>query len=119
MKRKYIIALVICLLVLIGIIIGIVVTNNQKEDGNKKSDYTVHETGDDTVEEESENSLNESDSEDGPVLDEDNMIDFNGGDDDKDGDAEEPSEGVTENPEDSKETEEPEVPDTGMWGGFY
>lgn len=143
MKKKHIIALAIGLVVLLGLVIGIMVINGQKD---KNSDYTVHEKDDDTVEIESENGLNQSESEDGPVLDEDNMIDFNGSDadssdrsdkndttdktdttdkeddktdatPDKDGGNEDDTEEPSEG--DLENPDEPEVPETGAWGSFY
>ena len=133
MKQKNIIALTIIAVILLGVVVGISVVNKKNEKADKDYEYIVHETDKDTVEEETENGLNASDSEDGPVLDQDNMIDYNGGDSnsgdkndeedgktgvtpDNDGETEVPSEGDLENPE---EPEEPEVPDTGTWGGFY
>lgn len=133
MKKKYVVALTIMAVILFCVVISIIGVNKKKEKADKDYEYTVHESDKDTIEEETENGLNESDSDDGPFLDEDNMIDYNGGDSnsgdkndeedgktgvtpDNDGETEVPSEGDLENPE---EPEEPEVPDTGTWGGFY
>ena len=133
MKKKCIIALTIIAVILFSVVISIIAVNKKKEKTDQDYEYTVHESDKDTIEEETEDGLNISDSEDGPVLDEDNMIDFNGGDsnsgnktDEKDGktdvtpntggETEVPSEGDLENPE---EPEEPDVPDTGTWGGSY
>ena len=140
MKKKHIAALTVSLVILLGVVIGVMVINGPKD---RNSDYIIHEKDDDAVEIETENGLKQSESEDGPVLDEDNMIDFNSGnfnnseesdkhnttdkEDDKtdvtpDKDSgnedytEEPLEGDTDNPE---IPEEPDVPETGAWGNFY
>ncbi len=125
MKKKYIIALVVGIMILLGIIIGVAVIG---KDNNTDPNYKVHEADDDTVEIESENGLQESESEDGPILEENNMIDFNGDaseksekDDktdvitDKDGEKED----YTEEPKESEELDEPETSETGKWGTFY
>ena len=142
MKKKYIIAIIIGVLLLVGLILVLTLGKDKGKTGkeNAENDVIVHETDENTVEEKAEDGLIESDSEDGPVLDEDKMIDFNGSDeqpedgnkpvenqgdgsntdsnpsdgsnDNGDGDdtGEEPSEGEEEE-EDSK--------DTGVWGIFY
>lgn len=83
-KKVCIALLVICVLILAGVIIGIAVKGNKDETETGKTgsgqDVIVHDTDEDTVEEKAEGGLTESDSEDGPVLNEDNMIDFNGSD---------------------------------------
>ena len=122
-KHKIAIAVAISLVVLIGVIVGIILANSNKDKSKKNPDYTVHESDKNTIEEESENGMTESDSEDGPVLDENAMIDFNGGD--KEDTSKEPTdEGKDQQvnpdkPTNPDEPEEPDVPDTGTWGGFY
>lgn len=143
------IILVICFFVLLAVVIGVVAINGQKDNTDNGTDYIVHETDEDSVEEKSENGLKESDSEDGPVLNKDNMIDFNGDKShsdktDKNGkadntnntdsvedtdkvngdnqDSENKSETEEPSNDESNESEEPEdskVPDTGAWGIFY
>lgn len=126
MKKKHIVALAIGLVVLLGLVISIRVINGKKD---RNSDYIVHEKDEDTVEIETENGLNQSESEDGPVLDEDDMIDFNGGNFDS---SEKSDKNETIHKEDGKtdvtpdkdddnedDAEEPETPDTGVWGTFY
>lgn len=135
MKKKYNIACIIGVLLLAGVILVLSLGKDKGKTGkeNVEDDVIVHETDENTVEEKAEEGLKESDSEDGPVLDEDKMIDFNGSDDqpedgnkpvenqgnssntdsnpsDGDDTGEEPSEGEEEE-EDSK--------DTGAWGTFY
>lgn len=142
MKKKYIIAIIIGVLLLVGLILVFTLgkDNGKTNKDNTDNDVIVHESDDNTVEEKAEGGLKESDSEDGPVLDEDTMIDFNGGDnqgegsdtsggnqgdsskpndkpsdstengDDGNNEGEDPSEGGEEE-EDSK--------DTGAWGTFY
>lgn len=83
-KKICVVILAICVLVLAGVIIGIALTGDKGETETGKTgsgqDVIVHDTDEDTVEEKAEGGLTESDSEDGPVLNEDNMIDFNGSD---------------------------------------
>lgn len=126
MKKKHIIALVVGIIILLGIVIGIVIVSRENDDADK--DYKVHETNDDTVEKESENGLKESDSEDGPVSNEDIVIDFNGetSDDNTTNDKGNETEVTTDkdsNNEDDLETPEkpeaPETQETGKWGTFY
>ncbi len=149
MKRKYIIAIIIGVLLLVGLILVFTLgkDNGKTDKDNTGNDVIVHESDDNTVEEKAEGGLKESDSEDGPVLDEDTMIDFNGGDtqdgdndtsDDDQGDnskpADKPSDdkpsggagndsdeegdSTTEEPSEGEEEDE-DSKDTGAWGIFY
>lgn len=146
-KKICIALLVICVLVLAGVIIGIAMKGNKDKTETGKTgsgqDVIVHDTDEDTVEEKAEGGLTESDSEDGPVLNEDNMIDFNGSDakteDNQTGDGKTES-GADENEsggnedtgnesgdnngndsedENPKEDDEEDSEDTGSWGAFY
>lgn len=145
MKKKYIIAIIIGVLLLVGLILVLTLGNDEgkTDKENTENDVIVHESDENTVEEKAEDGLKESDSEDGPVLNEETMIDFNGGDsqsessDTTDGNQvddnkpnDEPSDdnpsdstendNTTEDPsEDDGEEEDPEVPETGAWGTFY
>ena len=144
MKKKYIIAIIIGVLLLMGLILVMTLGNDKVKTNkdNTENDVIVHESDDDTVEEKAEGGLKESDSEDGPVLDEDTMIDFNGGDnqdegndtsDDNQGDNSKPTDKPSDDkPSDSTENgdggdnegEEPseddeDSKDTGAWGAFY
>lgn len=134
MKKKHISVLVVGIIILVGILIGVISITSK--DDNVDKDYKVHDTDENTVEIESEKGLKESDSEDGPTLEENNIIDFNGGnfnssekndqkdttdekdnktdvtqnkDGDNEGSTEKPKE--PEEPEDSEEPEKPEQPD--------
>lgn len=123
----------ICILILIGLIIGIVLNGDKDKIGtgkeNSGQDIIVHEADKDTVEEKAEDGLKESDSEDGPILNEDNMIDFNGSDasdssEDEESSDEDSSEDEESNDEDSSEDDKKEEgedgeTDTGSWGIFY
>ena len=136
MKQKHIIVSIIAVLLLIGLVLVWTLgkgTEKENED-NAGKDITIHQSDKNTVEEKAEGGLQESDSEDGPILDEDTMIDFNGGDAQTGGEGvgegddttevadEEPTGGdttedTTGNEEDDEDTEDTE--DTGTWGGFY
>ena len=136
----------LCILVTIAVIFGISLKRDEDVSDNNQpgQDITIYETDEDTVEKEAEGGLKESDSEDGPVLNEENMIDFNGGDvgddsnpsdettnsDDNGSGTEKNAEDNTgegngnkdneeESPEEDKEEEEDDSGDTGSWGAFY
>lgn len=133
-KKVCIALLVICVLVLAGVIIGIAMKGDKDDVETGKTDLgqeiIVHESDENTVEEKAEDGLTESDSEDGPVLDENNMIDFNGSDvkaeesetdiafDNSDGNA-----GKDHTTDDSTDEypkeEDGESKDTGSWGALY
>lgn len=124
-KKICITILVICILILAGVIIGIALKGDKGETetgkGGSGQEIIVHESDEDTVEEKAEGGLMESDSEDGPVLNADNMIDFNGSDasGDNTGDdsaADNADDSTDENP---KEDDEEDSEDTGSWGAFY
>lgn len=133
-KKIRIALLVICVLILAGVIIGIAVKGNKDETETGKAgsgqDVIVHDTDEDTVEEKAEGGLTESDSEDGPVLNEDNMIDFNGSDakddnkadnggkTDSEGSGNENAGNDSED-ENPKEDDEEDSEDTGSWGAIY
>lgn len=147
MKKKYIIAIIIGVILLLGLILVLTLGKDKgkPDKDNAGNDVIVHESDDDTVEEKAEGGLKESDSEDGPVLDEDTMIDFNGGDnkdegndtssgnqgdnskpndkpsDDKPSDSTENGDGGNNEGEEPSEGEEEEEDskDTGAWGAFY
>lgn len=150
MKKKYMIAIVIGVLLLAGLILVLTLGKDKEKTGkdNAENDVIVHETDENTVEEKAEGGLKESDSEDGPVLDEDNMIDFNGSDaqpedgnkpaenqgngsnPDSDPSDGSPSDGADntgdgddtgEEPSEGEEEEEDseDTEDTGSWGRFY
>ena len=134
-KKLCVAILIICILILVGVIIAVAVRGDKDDTeigkGSSKQEVIVHESDKDTVEEKAEGGLTESDSEDGPVLDEDKMIDFNGSDakteDDKTDSASSDSDdnaGEDNNADDStdenpKEEEDEESKDTGSWGAFY
>lgn len=125
MKKKYIIASIIAVLVLTGLVLVLTLgKDGEKENGdNSGKDITVHESDKNTVEEKAEGGLKESDSEDGPVLDDDTMIDFNGGDAQTGGSTTSDDNQKDDNkPSDSKpgdEGDDEDTKDTGTWGGFY
>lgn len=141
MKKKYIIAIIIGVLLLVGLILVFTLgkDNGKTNKDNTDNDVIVYESDDNTVEEKAEGGLKESDSEDGPVLDEDTMIDFNGGenqgeDSDTSGDNQGDNSKPTVKPSDSTENgdsennegeepsegeEEEDSKDTGSWGVFY
>ncbi len=120
MKQKYIIVSIIAVLLLIGLVLVLTLgkgTEKENED-NAGKDITIHQSDKNTVEEKAEGGLQESDSEDGPILDDDTMIDFNGGD------AQTGGEGVGEGDDTTEETpgdeeDDEDTEDTGTWGGFY
>ena len=140
-KKLYITIIIICILILVGWIIGIVMNQGKEPSGKNDSeqDVIVHETDENTVEEKAEAGLKESDSEDGPVLNEDNMIDFNGSDaksdndesekndvddsktDDKQGNDSEDNEdtNATKPSDDEQKEDDENSDDTGSWGIFY
>ena len=125
---------VLIVLVLVGIIVGVSWRDNSDKDmadrENKEQDIIVYETDENTIEEKVENGLQASDSEDGPILDENSMIDFNGSNydatdndknntgksDDKDHVGDNIDEPNNESQINDKETDSK---DTGTWGGFY
>lgn len=123
--------LVLCILILIGVIIGIALNGDRNETGKEDDgqDVIVYEADKNTVEKKDEGGLTESDSEDGPVLNEDNMIDFNGSDaktednETDDGKTDKGSVGNknnnNENSSDDDSTEGENSGDTGTWGTFY
>lgn len=134
-KKVCITILVICILILLGVIIAVTIKgdkdNTESEKGGLKQEVIVHESDKDTVEEKAAGGLTESDSEDGPVLDEDKMIDFNGSDakaEDSETDRASGDSGNTgngagnesdDNNSNAKEDEDEESKDTGSWGAFY
>lgn len=146
-KKMCIALLVICILILAGVIIGIALKGDKDETETGKTgtgqDVIVHDADEDTVEEKAEGGLTESDSEDGPVLNEDNMIDFNGSDaetednrtdddkagnesggnetsgNDNAGDGSGDNTGNDSEDENPKEDDEEDSEDTGSWGAFY
>ena len=89
--------------------------------GGSGPGVVVHESDEETIEEKAEDGLKESDSEDGPVLDEDNMIDFNGSEtkDDHKTNSDDTDEPTHENLNDEEEEEDENSKDTGAWGTFY
>lgn len=132
-KKLYITIIIICILILVGWIIGIIMNQGKETSGKNDSeqDVIVHETDENTVEEKAEEGLKESDSEDGPVLNEDNMIDFNGSDaksdnnesegndvDDSKTDDNEDTNAAEPSDDEQKEDDE-NSDDTGSWGIFY
>ena len=150
MKKRYIVISVICLLLLcVALTVGMIMNKDTDSDGDVFENVIVHDTNKDTVEEESEDGLKESDWEDGPVLKEDSIIDFNGNDDKKDDDKKqednfEHKEGNQSNDNDVKDNvnnqgddatndnqtdnnddatdndnKEDDSKETGTWGIFY
>lgn len=150
MKKRYIVISVICLLLLcVALTVGMIMNKDTDSDGDVFENVIVHDTNKDTVEEESEDGLKESDSEDGPVLNEETIIDFNGNDEKKDSDKK--NESTSEKQEDSEDDDsdnlkdeegtenntvddnkadieddttednkkEEDSKDTGSWGVFY
>ncbi len=134
-KKMCIAIFVVAVLVLAGIIIGVAIKSDKDSESNgrvgKEQDVIIYDTDENTVEEKTEEGLKESDSEDGPVLSNDNMINFDGSDandnqangsngsDSNTGagntgdDADEPKD---ENP---KDNDEEDSKDTGSFGRFY
>lgn len=133
---------VVCVLILVAIIIGLVLNRDKSSVSNEEQDVIVHEADENTVEEIGEDGLFESDSEDGPVLSEDNMIDFNGSntengdsstkdDADDDSNKNESDKAESDKDESSKDesgkdesgkddsNKDDDAKDTGSWGAFY
>lgn len=81
-KKVRIALIAIIVPVLAGVVLGIAL-NGDKDKTDRDSaeqDLIVHEKDENTIEETVEDGLIESDSKDGPVLNEENIIDFNGSD---------------------------------------
>ncbi|MBQ2986761.1 MAG: hypothetical protein IJE23_04690 [Tyzzerella sp.] len=140
MKKKKILA-IIAILVLFGLVLALILGkgNGKENRDNVGKDVIVHESNENTLEEDAEDGLKESDSEDGPILDEETMIDFNGDTpNNKQENTTKPSDnnlndielnsgreddGVGENDntteEPSGDGDEENFKDTGAWGVFY
>lgn len=143
-KKICIAILVFVILIFAGVIVGVVLRGNQDKDmagkEDKDQDVIVFETDENTVEKESESGLKKSDSEDGPVLDKNSMIDFNGSDatsNDTNTEQNDASNGNVNNTDDSNNSnhtednaDEPKdenqndddqtnSKETGTWGVFY
>lgn len=80
-KKIRIAIIIIIVLILAGVVIGIALNGdkNKADKGDAGQDIIVHEKEDNTKEESDEAGLIESDSEDGPILKEENIIDYSGG----------------------------------------
>ncbi len=143
--------IILSVLILLGIIVGVLfrgnenqISNNDSNRNNLEQDIIVHESDENTVEKQDEDGLSSSVSEDGPVLNDEQIIDFNGsgsqkednklteskkeedktpenkdGTDKKDttDDQEESNSNSSEDNNDNKENEDDE--DTGSFGIFY
>lgn len=140
-RRAQIALFIICILIIVcGILFIPSGEKSIQEGSNKKNDseqeVIVHNADENTVEEKAESGLTVSESEDGPSLDKENMIDFNGSDktsnekNDTDNVTDEENEDdhteTTDEEEDADKTEEPPQDtdssdtDTGVtWGNFY
>lgn len=140
-KKICIAVIVICMLILVGVIIGLALDNDadKADKENAGQDVIVYEADENTAEETDEDGLIESDSEDGPVLSEDNMIDFNGSDtessDEKDYEDSDKNTNSTDNTNNDKDSsnndntdddsnkddsnKDDSNKDTGSWGAFY
>lgn len=104
------------ILVLSGIIIMVAVKGRK----DKEQDTIVYDTDKDTVEEKVKDGLKESDSQDGPALDENNMIDFDGNDSTVNGNKGTVGTSVLDPAEETpKGDKDDDIKDTGSWGTFY
>ncbi len=116
-----------------AVIVGAISSKDKRDNENIEKDVIVHEIDGETVEEKSKDGLVESDSEDGPVLKEENIIDFNGDSEKKDSDDKKETEpekqestqgGGNDSRDDNEETTEEDKQeessgDTGSFGVFY
>lgn len=149
-KKICIAVIIIFVLILAGVIIGLALNNDKDkvDKDNTKQDVIVHEADENTEEESDEDGLFESDSEDGPVLSEENIIDFNGSDaessdekdsvdsdkntdstDDKNNDKDSSDDDASSTAGNDKDNaggdsmdddkQEGDSKDTGAWGAFY
>lgn len=134
-KKQHMIAIAVGVLMLIciGIIVGVISGNDKDSEDNTTPKATVYDIDENTVEEEAEDGLSKSDSEEGPILEEEDIIDFqteNG--ETKSESAEQKNEKVddaqtsqdndaakddNDAAEDDKQEEASK--DTGSWGIFY
>ena len=141
--------IIIVVLILAGVVIGIALNGDKDkaDKGDTGQNVIVHEKEDDTREESDEAGLIESDSEDGPMLKDEDIIDYSGGngenstpnskeeaDDasskdnsdennsDKDNSDKDNSDkdNSDKNDSDKDESDKDEgTKDTGSWGAFY
>ena len=148
-KKVRIVLIAIIVLVLAGVVLGIALNGGKEkiDKGDAGQDVIVHEKEENTKEEVGETGLIESDSEDGPSLKEENIIDYSGsekqgssknaedsGKDDSnkndsdrdDSNKEDLGEGESNKDESDKDdsnkddtSKDEDAKDTGSWGAFY
>lgn len=115
-KKVCISMLVFIVLVMVG---GIIVAAIKGRE-DKEQDTIVYDTDKDTVEEKVKEGLEESDSQDGPAFDENNMIDFDGSDSTVNGNKGTVGTSVLDPAEETpKGDKDDDIKDTGSWGTFY
>lgn len=115
-KKVCISMLVFIVLVMVGVIIVAAIKGRE----DKEQDTIVYDTDKDTVEEKVKEGLEESDSQDGPAFDENNMIDFDGSDSTVNGNKGTVGTSVLDPAEETpKGDKDDDIKDTGSWGTFY
>ena len=137
-KKVRIALIAIVVLILAGVVLSIAL-NGDRDTTDKEpagQDVIVHEKEENAKEEIGEGGLIESDSEDGPVLKEENIIDYSGDDGEKDSikddsgkddfeqeDSDKDASNKEHSNDDNSDKGDPDkdedTQDTGSWGAFY
>ncbi len=128
-KKVKIMLIAIIVLILAGVVLVIALNGgkDKTDKGDAGQDVIVHEKEENAKEEVGETGLIESDSEDGPSLKEENIVDYSGGekqessknaeDSNKDDSNKNDSGKGDSNKDDTSKDEG--TKDTGSWGAFY